>query len=275
MNCAARLVCKALGHEPADLHWLPRERRIEYKIATVCYSVITRAAGLTSLNCGSALAAKRTQNRIQDCYNLLQRDNLRCRPDLLELYTPSRTHRSSADDRIFGIPKGHKLQGQHAFSSTVCCLLLRCLIVTRLVPRESGTVSAHVLCTPYSHASVYSITSFAATYVGCMCVLAVTCHLHFGQNDRDLVRAFAVTRERITTGESAQKVDLGKENPSAAPAGTRTRDLSITSPALQPLTDIPAITLFIHSLLNNDNNNNTERYSVTERGTALQLESSH
>ena len=51
MNCAARLVCKALGHEPADLHWLPRERRIEYKIATICYSVTTCAAGLTSLNC--------------------------------------------------------------------------------------------------------------------------------------------------------------------------------------------------------------------------------
>ena len=266
MNCAARLVCKALGHEPADLHWLPRERRIEYKIATVCYSVITRAAGLTSLNCGSALAAKRTQNRIQDCYNLLQRDNLRCRPDLLELYTPSRTHRSSADDRIFGIPKGHKLQGQHAFSSTVCCLLLRCLIVTRLVPRESGTVSAHVLCTPYSHASVYSITSFAATYVRCMCVLAVTCHLHFGQNDRDLVRAFAVTRERITTGESAQKVDPGKENPSAAPAGTRTRDLSITSPALQPLTELSPLSHCLFIAFSTTTTTTTLRGIVSQNG---------
>ena len=32
--------------------------------------------------------------------------------------------------------------------------------------------------------------------------------------------------------ESAQKVDHGEENSPAAPAGTRTRDLSITSPTL-------------------------------------------
>ena len=31
-------------------------------------------------------------------------------------------------------------------------------------------------------------------YVRCMRVLAVTCHLHFWQNDRDFLRATAVTR---------------------------------------------------------------------------------
>ena len=65
--------------------------------------------------------------------------------------------------------------------------------------------------------------------------LAVTCHLHFWQNDRDLLRATAVTRgwvERLPKWESAQKVDPGEENSPAAPAGTRTRDFSITSPAL-------------------------------------------
>ena len=55
--------------------------------------------------------------------------------------------------------------------------------------------------------------------------LAVTCHLHFWQNDRDFLRATVVT-------ESAQKVDPGEENSPAVPAGIRTRDLSITSPAL-------------------------------------------
>ena len=50
--------------------------------------------------------------------------------------------------------------------------------------------------------------------------LAVTCHLHFWQNDRDLLRATAVTR-----GVEAQKVDHGEENSPAAPAGIRTRDL--------------------------------------------------
>ena len=51
--------------------------------------------------------------------------------------------------------------------------------------------------------------------------LAVTCHLHFWQHDRDLLRATAVTRgvERIPKSESAQKVDPGEENSPAAPAG--------------------------------------------------------
>ena len=35
--------------------------------------------------------------------------------------------------------------------------------------------------------------------------------------------------------QSAQKVDPGEENSPTAPAGIRTRDLSITSPALKPL----------------------------------------
>ena len=49
MNCAAHLVCKAprgkhVSPHPVDLHWLPVECRLEYKIATICYSVITCAA---------------------------------------------------------------------------------------------------------------------------------------------------------------------------------------------------------------------------------------
>ena len=59
--------------------------------------------------------------------------------------------------------------------------------------------------------------------------LAVTCYLHFWQNDRGLLRATAVTRGG---NGSAQKVDPGEENSPAAPAGIRTRDLSITSTAL-------------------------------------------
>ena len=91
MNCAARLVCKAHKREhvsplPVDLHWLLVERRIEYKIATICYNVITGTAPPYL-------------------------------SDLLELYTPSRTLHSSADTRIFRIPKSRKrFQGQRAFS---------------------------------------------------------------------------------------------------------------------------------------------------------------
>ena len=48
------------------------------------------------------------------------------------------------------------------------------LVVTWLVPHETAAVSTHVLCTPYNHAPVYSVTSFRATYVGCMCVYLQT-----------------------------------------------------------------------------------------------------
>ena len=60
------------------------------------------------------------------------------------------------------------------------------------------------------------------------CNLAAT--LHFWQNDRDLVRATAVTDTEIS--ETAQKVDPGEENSLAASAGTLTSDLSLTSLAL-------------------------------------------
>ena len=52
MNCAARIVCKApkCEHVPPPPHF----------------------------SCGSALAACRAQNRIQDCYLLLQRDHWHC-----------------------------------------------------------------------------------------------------------------------------------------------------------------------------------------------------
>ena len=70
-----------------------------------------------------------------------------------------------------------------------------------------------------------------------MCNLAVTCHLHFWQNDRDLLRATAVTRgwNGYRNKNQHKKVDPGEETSPAAPAGTRTWDLSITSPTLWPL----------------------------------------
>ena len=70
----------------------------------------------------------------------------------------------------------------------------RCLLVAWLVPHEAVAVSGHVLCTPYKLAAVYNVTSRKATYVGCVCVSCKPCHLHFWQNDRDLLRATAVTQ---------------------------------------------------------------------------------
>ena len=38
--------------------------------------------------------------------------------------------------------------------------LQRYVVVIWLVPRATAAVSAHVLCTPYNHAPVYSVTSY-------------------------------------------------------------------------------------------------------------------
>ena len=63
--------------------------------------------------------------------------------------------------------------------------------------------------------------------------LAVTCHLHLWQNDRDFLRA---TVERGWNGyrnkSQHRKSTLEKKIPPPGTAGIRTRDLSITSPAL-------------------------------------------
>ena len=60
-----------------------------------------------------------------------------------------------------------------------------------LVPHETAAVSAQVLCTPYNHALCHFMQSHIRRVYAC---LAVTCHLRFWQNDRDLLRATAVTR---------------------------------------------------------------------------------
>ena len=60
-----------------------------------------------------------------------------------------------------------------------------------LVPHETAAVSAQVLCTSYNHAPCHFMQSHIHKVYAC---LAVTCHLHFWQNDRDLLRATAVRR---------------------------------------------------------------------------------
>ena len=86
-SCLQGLQARTCPSPPlVDLHWLLVECRIEYKIATVCYNVITGTAP-PSLS------------------------------DLLELYIPSCVLRCSGDTRIFRIPNRNKrFQGQRAFS---------------------------------------------------------------------------------------------------------------------------------------------------------------
>ena len=60
-----------------------------------------------------------------------------------------------------------------------------------LVPHETAAISAQVLFTPYNHAPYHFMQSHIRKVYVC---LALTCHLHFWQNDRDLLHATAVTR---------------------------------------------------------------------------------
>ena len=81
------------------------------------------------------------------------------------------------------------------------------------------------------HATMHQFTvSFIWSHVCRMHVcLALTCHLHFWQNDRDLLHATEVTQGGTDTEIT---VSSGEENPPAFPAGTWTRDLLIMSPSL-------------------------------------------
>ena len=79
---------------------------------------------------------------------------------------------------------------------------------------------------------------FNQSHIGRVYVcLAVTCHLHFWRNDRDRLRATVVTKGRNGYRNKSQHRKLSLIffffffSP-ATPAGTRTRDLLITSPTL-------------------------------------------
>ena len=63
-------------------------------------------------------------------------------------------------------------------------------VLAWLVPHETAAVSAQVLCTPYNHAPCHFMQSHICKVYAC---LAVTCHLHFWQNDWDISCATVVT----------------------------------------------------------------------------------
>ena len=64
-------------------------------------------------------------------------------------------------------------------------------VLAWLVPHETAAISAQVLCIPCNHAPCHFMQSHIRKVYAC---LAVTCHLHFWQNDRYLLHATAVTR---------------------------------------------------------------------------------
>ena len=76
------------------------------------------------------------------------------------------------------------------------------------MPHETAAVSAQLLCTPYNHAPCHFMPSHIHKVYAC---LAVTCHLHFWQNDRDLLRATAVTRGWNGYRNKSQHIKLSPE----------------------------------------------------------------
>ena len=86
------------------------------------------------------------------------------------------------------------------------------------------------------HTTKHHVNHFMLSHVRRVNVcLAVTCHLHFTQNGRNLLHSSAVTQGwNRYRDEWAQKVDPEEDHSPAAPARTWTHNLSILSPALQP-----------------------------------------
>ncbi|KAK7090564.1 hypothetical protein V1264_010341 [Littorina saxatilis] len=90
-NHAARLIFRSSKHDHITpllqtLHWLPVQQRIQFKISTLCFRNF-------DLSSPSYLS------------------------DLLDVYSPSRSLRSSADTRLFRIPSARtKTYGQRTFS---------------------------------------------------------------------------------------------------------------------------------------------------------------
>ena len=121
------------------------------------------------------------------------------------------------------------------FLFLVSCKWCTCkLLITWPVPCQTSAVSARSVrtiqpCTTSRHFMQSDICRVHACF-------DVTCYLHFSQSGRDLLRATAATLGwNGYRNKSAQTVDIGEENFPGASAGTRTRDLSITNPALKPL----------------------------------------
>ena len=111
--------------------------------------------------------------------------------------------------------------------------LQRCSVATWLVPSETAAVSAQVLCTPCNHAPVYGVTLFKATHRMHVC-LGLTCHLNLWQNDRDLLRATAVTRgwngyrnksqhRKLTLSKKIKKIKIPPLQPELEPEPFRSR----------------------------------------------------
>ena len=112
----------------------------------------------------------------------------------------------------------------------------------------------HVKCCRFGASSVYTIQPctrlqchFIQSHIGKVYVcLAITCHLHFWQNDRDF---YVLLRWNGYQNKSEhRKLTPGVEKSPTAPARTQTRDLLITSLTLKllsyPLSPLTQFSLY-------------------------------
>jgi len=134
-----------------------------------------------------------------------------------------------------------------------------------LVPHETAAVSEQVLCTPYNHAPCHYMQSHIRKVYAC---LAVTCHPHFWQNDRGLLRATAVTRGWNGYRNKSQHRKLTLEKKIPPPLQSRVRrsnHWAIPAPGwlyvkLQVSSVVTGSSLDRHSLRGVPNNlNNTKQ----------------
>ena len=129
---------------------------------------------------------------------------------------------------------------QHTFWISSEVVIQHCLVVIWLVPRKTAVVSAHILCTPESHAPVYSAI-FKATYDA---FLAATWHLHLWQYAQGLLHATAVT-QRYRHKNQHRKLTTKTKTlppllPGLEPATFRSRARALTT-ELFPLPSLPAV----------------------------------
>ena len=91
-----------------------------------------------------------------------------------------------------------------------------------------------VLCTPYSHVPCHLMQSHRRKVYAC---LAVTCHLHFWQNGRGLLRPTAVTRgwNRYRNKSQHRKLNLEKKILPPLPQGFESATFRSRIQRSQPL----------------------------------------
>ena len=122
---------------------------------------------------------------------------------MTNIHTLQRKYKPHFDDDCFYIVLFTALEQTHWtcmwFNMSEWLFIARFLISIEVVYLQRWHCWCHmnllpsrrVQCTPYNHAPCHFMQSLIHKVYAC---LAVTCHLHFWQNDRDLLRATAVTR---------------------------------------------------------------------------------